>query len=378
LQGVTVFSVEERRNSKMKKPLTEANILKALEIVKDPDLNRDIVSLNFVKDIRIEGKNLGFTIELTTPACPVRDEFKKLAETAIRSQIDGVDTINIEMTSRVPQNRGKQHMDLIPTVRTTIAVASGKGGVGKSTIAANIAVSLALDGARVGLLDADIYGPSIPLMMGVNERPVITDGKLIPLDAHGVKVMSIGFLVDPMQAVIWRGPMVSSAVRQFLSDVQWGELDYLIIDLPPGTGDIHLTITQTIPLSGAIVVTTPQDISLADARKAFTMFQRVEVPVLGIIENMSYYICSKCGHREEIFDSGGGRKAAKELGVALLGEIPINTQIRIGSDTGKPIVILNPEAEQSKIIRQMTRSMAAQLSTYQLSPQSSGKLEISL
>jgi ATP-binding protein involved in chromosome partitioning len=362
----------------MKKPLTQSNVLEALKIVKDPDLKRDIVSLNFVKDIRIEGKNLDFTIELTTPACPVRDEFKKLAETAIRSQIDGVEQIKIQMTSQVPQNRGKQHMDLIPTVKTTIAVASGKGGVGKSTIAANIAVSLALDGAKVGLLDADIYGPSIPLMMGVNEKPSVSDGKLVPLDSHGVKVMSIGFLIDPIQAVIWRGPMVSSAVRQFLADVQWGELDYLIIDLPPGTGDIHLTLTQTIPLSGAVVVTTPQDISLADARKAYTMFQRVEVPVLGIIENMSYYVCSKCGHREEIFDSGGGKKAAQELGVALLGEIPINTKIRIGSDTGRPIVLFDPDAEQSKIIRQLTRSMAAQLSTYQLSAQSSGKLEITL
>jgi len=362
----------------MKKPLTEANVLEALKIVKDPDLRRDIVSLNFVKDVRIEGKNLGFTIELTTPACPVRDEFKKLAETAILSQIDGVDTIKIQMTAQVPQNRGQQHMDLIPTVKTTIAVASGKGGVGKSTVAANIAVSLALDGARVGLLDADIYGPSIPLMMGVNERPAMAEGKLVPLEAHGVKVMSIGFLIDPIQAVIWRGPMVSSAVRQFLADVQWGDLDYLIIDLPPGTGDIHLTLTQTIPLSGAVVVTTPQDISLADARKAYTMFQRVEVPVLGIIENMSYYICSKCGHREEIFDSGGGKKAAQELGVAFLGEIPINTQIRIGSDTGIPIVLMDPEAEQSKIIRQLTRSMAAQLSTYQLSVEANKKLEINL
>jgi ATP-binding protein involved in chromosome partitioning len=362
----------------MKKPLTENNILEALKIVKDPDLQRDIVALNFVKNLRIEGKNLAFTIELTTPACPVRDEFKRLAETAIRGQIDGVEGIKIQMTSRVPQNTGKEHMDLLPTVKTTIAIASGKGGVGKSTIAANIAVSLAMDGARVGLLDGDIYGPSIPLMMGVNERPSVSEGKLVPLNAHGVKIMSIGFLVDPIQAVIWRGPMVSSAVKQFLGDVLWGDLDYLIIDLPPGTGDIHLTLTQTIPLSGAVVVTTPQDISLADARKACTMFKRVEVPVLGIIENMSYYICAKCGHREEIFDTGGGKKAAAEFGVAFLGEIPINTRIRIGSDTGRPIVLAEPEAEQSKMLRQLTRLMAAQLSTYQLSGGTGNKVDISL
>lgn len=362
----------------MKKPLTEKNVLEALKIVKDPDLGKDIVSLNFIKDIRIEGNDLSFNIELTTPACPVKDQFKKLAETAIRSQIEGVNQIKINMTAQVRQNFGKQHMDLIPTVKNTIAVASGKGGVGKSTVAVNIAVSLALDGAKVGLLDADIYGPSIPLMMGITERPVVSDGKLIPLESHGVKVMSIGFLVDPMQAVIWRGPMVSSAVRQFLGDVKWGDLDYLIIDLPPGTGDIHLTLTQTIPLSGAVIITTPQDISLADARKAYTMFQRVEVPVLGIIENMSYYICSKCGHREDIFDTGGGKKAAEELGVVFLGEIPINTKIRIGSDKGNPIVLYDANDENSKIIRQITKTMAAQLSMHQLSDQSNQKVEIVL
>ena len=362
----------------MKKPLTESNILEALRIVRDPDLNKDIVSLNFVKDIRVEGNDVSFKIELTTPACPVRDEFKKFAETAIRNQIEGVGKINIEMTSNVRPNNIQQHIDLLPDVKTTIAVASGKGGVGKSTVAVNLAVSLALDGAKVGLLDADIYGPSIPLMMGINERPILKNQKLEPLVAHGVKVMSIGFLVDPMQAVIWRGPMVSGAVKQFMSDVNWGELDYLIFDLPPGTGDIHLTLVQSIPLSGAVVVTTPQDISLADARKAYAMFQKVNVPVLGIIENMSYYVCRQCGHREDIFHSGGGKKAANELGVPFLGEIPIYTPIRIGSDTGKPIVILEPDSEQSKFIRKLTRNMAAQLSIHQLTEKSSHKIEINI
>jgi ATP-binding protein involved in chromosome partitioning len=262
-------------------------------------------------------------------------------------------------------------------VKNTVAVASGKGGVGKSTIAVNLAVSLALDGAKVGLLDADIYGPSIPLMMGISERPQLRNQKLLPLEAHGVKVMSIGFLVDPTQAVIWRGPMVSGAVKQFMSDVEWGELDYLVFDLPPGTGDIHLTLVQSIPLSGSIVVTTPQDISLADARKAYAMFAKVNVPVLGIIENMSYYICGHCGHRENIFATGGGRTAAEELGIPLLGEIPLYTPIRLGGDTGNPIVVLEPEAEQSKLIRQIARNMAAQISIGHLSATKS-QIEISL
>jgi len=362
----------------MKKSLTESNILEALRIVRDPDLNRDIVSLNFVKDIKIEEKNVSLKIELTTPACPVRDEFKKLAETAIRSQIEGVGNIAIEMTSNVRQNNVQQHIDLLPEVKTTIAVASGKGGVGKSTVAVNLAVSLALDGAKVGLLDADIYGPSIPLMMGINERPDLRDNKLVPLEAHGVKVMSIGFLVDPAQAVIWRGPMVSGAVKQFMSDVHWGELDYLVFDLPPGTGDIHLTLVQTIPLTGSVLVTTPQDISLADARKAYAMFQKVNVPILGMIENMSYHICGNCGHREDIFSAGGGKKAAADLGIPFLGEIPIYTPIRIGGDVGKPVVVSEPESGQSKIIRQIARNMAAQLSIHQLSGRSNQKIEISL
>jgi ATP-binding protein involved in chromosome partitioning len=263
-------------------------------------------------------------------------------------------------------------------VRNTIAVASGKGGVGKSTVAVNLAVSLALDGASVGLIDADIYGPSIPLMMGIGTRPQVVEGKLVPLRAHGVSVMSIGFLVDPMQAVIWRGPMVSGALKQFMSDVSWGELDYLIFDLPPGTGDIHLTLVQSIPLSGAVIVTTPQDIALADARKAYKMFEKVNVPVLGVVENMSYYVCAGCGRREEIFATGGGQKAAAELGTAFLGEIPIYTPIRVGGDIGKPIVVLEPDSEQSKQIRKIARSMAAQVSIRQFEGAAKPEIEINL
>jgi len=360
------------------KPITKENVLEALRAVKDPDLHRDIVSLNFIKDLSIANGNISFAIELTTPSCPVKDELKAQAEQAIRAGIDGIKSIEIRMTSNVQVNQSRQPANLLPGVRTTIAVASGKGGVGKSTVAVNLAVSLALDGAKVGLLDADIYGPSIPLMMGIHDRPQMVDQKLIPLEAHGVKVMSIGFLVDPMQAVIWRGPMVSGAVKQFMSDVDWGELDYLIFDLPPGTGDIHLTLVQTIPLTGAVVVTTPQDIALADARKAFKMFEKVNVPVLGIIENMSYHICSHCGHREEIFSTGGGEKAAKELGTPYLGGIPIYTPIRIGGDVGKPIVVMEPHAEQSGTIRKIARQMAAQISITQFAGNAKPEIEISL
>jgi ATP-binding protein involved in chromosome partitioning len=349
----------------MKKSLSETSILDALRTVRDPDLHRDIVALNFIKDLRIDGGVVSLKIELTTPACPVRDELKAAAERAIRDTVDDVRDVRIEMTSNVRMNPSQEKANLLPQVRNTIAVASGKGGVGKSTVAVNIAVSLALDGARVGLLDADIYGPSIPLMMGIHDRPQMVQQKLLPLEAHGVKVMSIGFLVDPMQAVIWRGPMVSGALKQFMSDVNWGDLDYLVFDLPPGTGDIHLTLVQSIPLSGAVIVTTPQDISLADARKAFAMFEKVRVPVLGIVENMSYHICASCGHREDIFATGGGKKAAEELGVPFLGAIPIYTPIRIGGDVGTPIVVSEPNAGQSATIRTITRNMAAQVSIHQ-------------
>ncbi len=361
----------------MKKKLSETSVLEALRAVKDPDLHKDIVELRFVKNVTIKGNNVAFSIELTTPACPVRDEMKAQAEQFIRRDIEDVGTIDIAMTSNVRAS-GAPRGNLLPGVKHTIAVASGKGGVGKSTVAVNLAVALAMDGAAVGLIDADIYGPSIPLMMGINGRPTLKDQKLVPLKAHGVSVMSIGFLVDPSQAVIWRGPMVSGAIRQFMTDVAWGDLDYLIFDLPPGTGDIHLTLTQSIPLSGAVVVTTPQDISLADARKAFAMFGKVKVPVLGLIENMSYYICTACGHREDIFSAGGGRKAAEELRIPFLGEIPISTPIRVGSDIGKPVVLTDPAGSHAMTIRQIARAMAAQISIHQYASSSTTGIEINL
>jgi ATP-binding protein involved in chromosome partitioning len=358
--------------------LQEREILDALRSVRDPDLHRDIVSLNFVKDVRIDGKNVSFTIELTTPACPVREELKVASIEAVRAAIPGVDSVDVTMTSNVRQHENRQKEALLPQVRNTLAVASGKGGVGKSTVAVNLAASLAQDGAKVGLVDADIYGPSIPLMMGITGRPQVRNQRLLPLENWGVKVMSIGFLVDPMQAVIWRGPMASGAVKQFMTDVEWGELDYLVFDLPPGTGDIQLTLVQTIPLTGAVIVTTPQDISLADARKGFKMFERVNVPILGIIENMSYYVCRHCGHREEIFDNGGGRRAAEELGVPFLGEIPLYTNIRMAGDKGRPVV-LDPDAEiQRKAIQLIARNMAAQISIRNAGTASAAGVDIQL
>ncbi|MDE3059315.1 MAG: iron-sulfur cluster carrier protein ApbC [Bacteroidota bacterium] len=349
------------------KSLTVEHVVEALRTVRDPDLHKDIVALNFVKNVSIEGNNVSFTIELTTPACPVRDQLKAESERAIRRAISDVGTVSVAMTSNVSSRAIAQPAQLLKDVKNTIAVASGKGGVGKSTVAVNLAVALVNEGASVGLIDCDVYGPSIPMMFNINERPKLHNQKLQPLEKYGVKVMSIGFLVDPMQAVIWRGPMASGAVKQFMSDVEWGELDYLVFDLPPGTGDIQLTLVQQIPLTGAVIVTTPQEISLADARKGLVMFNKVNVPILGIIENMSYFICSHCGQRENIFDAGGGHKAAEELNVPFLGEIPIDTNIRIGGDVGRPLVESDPKSPQSKIITEIARNLAAQISISNLS-----------
>lgn len=358
--------------------LTEENILESLKHVMDPDLHKDIVSLGFVKNLVIKGSDVKFDLQLTTPACPVRDKFISECEKNIRATIEGVGKIDITMTSSVQRHTIVQKEDLLPGVKNTIAVASGKGGVGKSTVAVNLAVSLAMDGAMVGLLDADVYGPSAPLMFGLNQRPKVSQNKLQPLERYGVKVMSIGFLVNPMDAIIWRGPMASGAVKQFMSDVNWGELDYLVFDLPPGTGDIQLTLVQTIPLTGAVIVSTPQDVALADVRKGLVMFNKVNVPVLGIIENMSYYVCSHCGQREDIFDSGGGKRTANELNVPFLGEIPIDTKVRIGCDKGDPIVHGEPESEQAIIIRGIARQLAAQISIQYLGTPSVPKVEILL
>jgi ATP-binding protein involved in chromosome partitioning len=349
--------------------LSEENILQALRVVTDPDLHRDIVTLGFIKNLIITGSDIKFDLQLTTPACPVRDQFIVDCEKAIRSAIGGVGEIDITMTANVQRNTHSQKEDILPGVKNTIAIASGKGGVGKSTVAVNLAVALAMDGAKVGLLDADVYGPSAPMMFGIHERPKVINNRLQPLERYGVKVMSIGFLVDPMEAVIWRGPMASGAVKQFMSDVDWGDLDYLVFDLPPGTGDIVLTLVQTIPLTGAVIVTTPQDVALADVRKGLMMFTKVNVPLLGIIENMSFFLCSHCGQRENIFDNGGGKRTAEELSVPFLGEIPIDTNIRIGGDSGEPLVSGKPDSPQAVVFRNTARKLAAQISIqYQGAP----------
>ncbi len=340
--------------------ITEQQVLKALSKVDEPELHRDLVTLKMVKDIRVHDGTVDFTIVLTTPACPLRNQIENQARAAVLAL--GVREVNIRWDASVPTDRriiGKLN---IP-VKSTIAVASGKGGVGKTTVSVNLAIALAQSGARVGLMDADIYGPNIPIMMGVNEQPKARDEQhILPLEAYGVKLMSMGFLVPPDQAVIWRGPMLHSAIRQFLSDVEWGELDYLVIDLPPGTGDAQITLAQSVPLTGGVVVATPQDVALADVVKGITMFRRLEVPVLGVVENMSYFLCPHCGERTEIFAHGGAHEMAQRLGVPFLGEIPLDVAIRIGGDTGKPVTVTHPDTVYALAFRQLASAVAAAVS----------------
>lgn len=356
------------------------NIKEALKNVIDPDLHRDIVSLNMVKDIKINDNDIIVDIQLTTPACPLKDRIKNDCVNEIK-KVYPEKNIVINMSSSVQSKSNAAMKSILPGVKNTVAIASGKGGVGKSTVAVNLAVALSNLGAKVGLIDADIYGPSIPLMLGIKSKPQIFQdtltGKMLPLETYGIKVISIGFFLDEDAPVIWRGPMASGAIKQFMSDVNWGELDYLIFDLPPGTGDIQLTLVQTIPLTGAVVVTTPQDVSLIDVKKAMRMFQRVNVPIFGIIENMSYFIAPDTGKRYDIFGNGGGEKLSKELSVPLLGQIPINPNIREGGDIGKPIVIEEPDSEESKKIFEISKNLAAQISINNFS-ENIPKIEIDL
>jgi ATP-binding protein involved in chromosome partitioning len=346
--------------------ITVDAVIKALSKVNDPDLHKDLVTLGMIKDVKIDGNSVAATIELTTPACPLKDKIEQDCIEAIKKEIPAVGLIAITMSAKVQPNKNQRMNEILPGVKNTIAIASGKGGVGKSTVAVNLAIALALDGAKVGLIDADIYGPSIPMMLGINDKPKIyqdtATAKMVPLENYGLKVMSIGFLIDDDAPVIWRGPMASGAIKQFMSDVLWNELDYLIFDLPPGTGDIQLTLVQTIPLTGAVVVTTPQDVSIIDVKKAVKMFQRVNVPILGIVENMSYFIAPDTGKRYDIFGTDGGKKLAEELGISLLGQIPIHQNIREGGDKGSPIVFDKPESEQGKKIFEISRNLAAEIS----------------
>ena len=340
--------------------LTEQAVLGALATIQDPDLHRDIVSLGFIKDVRIADGKVSFSIELTTPACPVRKQMEEAARAAVAA-LPGVHEVNVAMTARVTSSRD-QRSSYLPGVRNTIAVASGKGGVGKSTVAANLAVALRQAGATVGLMDADVYGPCIPKLMGASDAQQLTEnGKVIPPSQHGVKIMSMGFFLPKNEAVIWRGPMLHKMVQEFLGRVEWGELDYLVIDLPPGTGDIQLSLCQTIPLTGAVIVSTPQDLALEVASKAILMFQKLNVPILGIVENMSYYICSQCGHQDDIFGHGGAREAAQKLNFPFLGEIPLDLSIRVQSDSGKPVA-LDDSTPYGKAFQQVAGALAAQVS----------------
>lgn len=340
--------------------ITVNTVMTALKKVQEPDLKRDLVTLNMIKNLSVEGNNISFDIELTTPACPLKDKMKNDSIQALKEDLPELEQITINFTSNTKSGFTNK-AELLPNVKNTIAVASGKGGVGKSTVAVNLAIALSRTGAKVGLIDCDIYGPSIPIMFGINERPKIYEsenGKMLPLEKYGIKLMSIGFMIDDSTPVIWRGPMASGAIKQFISDVEWGELDYLIYDMPPGTGDIQITLAQTIPLTGAVVVTTPQPVSLTDVRKSIYMFQKVNVNILGIVENMSYFIAPDTGTKYDIFGHGGGELISNEYSTEYLGGIPIDPRIRVGGDTGNPLVFEHPEAEHSKIIINIAQKLA--------------------
>jgi ATP-binding protein involved in chromosome partitioning len=339
-------------------------IMTALGKVQDPELHKDLVTLNMIREIEIKRDTVSFSILLTTPACPLKASIEKAAREAALT-VPGVKSVNIKMDSNVPGDGRLRGILQLP-VRNAIAVASGKGGVGKSTVSANLAVALAQSGACVGLMDADIYGPNIPTMMGVHDIPGTKENKLIPADAYGVKLMSMGFLVKPGQPLIWRGPMLNSAIRQFLSDVEWGELDYLIIDLPPGTGDVPLSLAQSLPLSGVIIVTLPQAVSLEDASRGLEMFRTLEVPILGVIENM----------RGEFFGTGGGEDLARLAKVPFLGAVPMEQSVRIGGDTGEPVVASRPDSEAAKALKLIAEQVAARISVTALEQNNIPKINL--
>ncbi len=336
--------------------MTEADILKALSNVQEPDLGKDLVTLNMIKDLKVEGNDVSFTIVLTTPACPMKDLMKNACENAIKLLVNKAAVIKVDFTSNTSSLR-KDEKTVLAKVKNIIAVVSGKGGVGKSTVSANLALALAEGGAKVGLMDADIYGPSVPIMFGVRgQRPMMKDeagkGIILPLEKFGIKLMSIGLLVDEKDAVVWRGPMASSAIRQFITDVDWGELDYLVIDMPPGTGDIHLTIMQTVPVTGVVIVTTPQTVALADAKKAIAMFGQanIQVPVIGLIENMAYFTPAELPNNKYfLFGKEGGKNLASEYDLPFLGEIPLVQSIREGGDEGIPAMVGNEESAKNAL-----------------------------
>src|SRR6476659_9120887 len=342
--------------------LSEEQVLNSLRTIIDPDLRKDIVTLGFIRDLKIDGGDVSFRVVLTTPACPVKEEMEGMAHEAVRA-LPGVANVNVTMDAEVPQGRGIKNNIAIPGVRNIIAVSSGKGGVGKSTVAVNLAVALAADGASVGIMDADVYGPNIPLMLGTGyDQPEIVNNLLKPIEAHGVKMISMAVLVPPDKPMILRGPMLHGVVRQFLSDVDWGDLDYLIVDMPPGTGDVQLSLAQLVPVQGAVLVTTPQEVSLSDVRRAVKMFEQVNVPVLGVVENMSYFIAPDTGTKYEIFGKGGGQKLADEYNLNFFGQVPIGFEVREGGDRGVPVVVLAPDSDQSDAFKKVAEEVARQVS----------------
>jgi ATP-binding protein involved in chromosome partitioning len=343
--------------------ITEAAVLEALRAVKDPDLNRDIVSLKFVKNLRIDRGRVGFTIELTTPACPVKDQMRERARQTVAA-LPGVTEVDIEMTAQV-RSTANLEMGKAPVagVKNIIAVGAGKGGVGKTTVAVNLAVALSQMGTRVAIIDGDVYGPNVPLMLGINTQLTGDEhGKIIPAQQYGIQIVSMAFLTSDDSPVIWRGPMLHSVIQQFFREVRWDNVDYLIVDMPPGTGDVALSLSQAVPVAGSVVVTTPQTVSVADSRRAVRMYQKLNVPTLGLIENMSHFVCPECHHESDIFGKGGGEMLATEVGVPFLGRVPIYEPIRVGGDTGVPITIAEKESPAAEAFRAAARQLAAQLS----------------
>ncbi|TDY01598.1 iron-sulfur cluster carrier protein ApbC [Thiohalophilus thiocyanatoxydans] len=341
--------------------VSQTQIEEALKQITDPNMEKDLVSAKAVKDIRIDGDKVSVDIELGYPAAGYKDKLAAQLKEKVEA-VDGVGSAEFNISWKIVSHSVQKGVEPIKGVKNIIAVASGKGGVGKSTTAVNLALALSAEGATVGILDADIYGPSMPRMLGVTGQPESSDGKTMqPMKSHNVQSMSIGYLIDEETPMIWRGPMVTQALEQLLNDTQWNEVDYLIIDLPPGTGDTQLTLAQKVPVTGALIVTTPQDIALLDARKGLKMFEKVEVPVLGIIENMSIHICSNCGHEEHVFGEGGGQRIADENKVDLLGSLPLDMSIRSSTDAGKPSVVADPDSRITEIYRDIARHVAAKL-----------------